>query len=379
MNRMLLTIFFVALLVGHSKGATVQERIWLDVRINGKSAKVAFDSGANCSALTPKAIHRLGLKTSPCSTNEVPANFGLAMTEEIPLTIEGREAHIKFVVLSVPKFTAPDFEGIISMWDLSGGILRVNTDRREVEFLERLPRRISEFTRLSIATNSGTLDLEIPSSPGTNRILCIDTGSPYGVELPTPEWQEWKQTHPNTPRTLGTMFSPSDDFCVFEEAWADQIQFGPLTLTSVPIQNAGPGNARRYGPRHAGTLGFAALKPFDLIIDGPEAQAYMRPKKINTKPYDHNRLGAVFVPSDGHTNQGIARVIEGSPAYDAGVRNGDRLLQVDHVRVEGWTADWLSKFSMPAGTQLKLTLERNNRNFTTTAVLRDIVSAKASN
>lgn len=378
MSKILITLLILAALAGHAKDGIVWERIWLDVLISGKSAKVAFDSGANFSALTPKAVQRLALKATPTSTNDVPANFGLAMTEELPVTIGGRQAHVKFVVLNLPEYVTSDFDGLIGMWDLSGCILRVNADRHEIEFLDRLPKQVSEFTRLAIATNSGTLDLEIPSSLATNRILYVDTGSPDGVALPATEWQEWKRSHPLRPRTLGTAFSPADGFFVFEESWANQIQLGPIKLTSVPVQNAGPGILQRYGSQYAGTLGLVALKQFDLIIDGPGAEAYMRPKKVSTKPYQHNRLGAVFVPRNGHTNEGIATVVEGSPAYDAGIRDGDRLLQVDRVRVEGWTEDWLSKFVKPAGTKLKLTLERSHTNFTTTAVLRDIVSAKAN-
>ena len=308
------------------------------------------------------------------------AYVAIAQTDELPVTIEGRKANVRFVVLNMPKYTAADFDGLIGMWDFSGCILRVNAEGREIDFLERLPKEISEFTALAIATNTGTLELELPGSPGTNRILCIDTGSPDGVSLPATEWQKWKEAHAHTPRTFGTQFSLVEGLFEFEESWADEIELGPLKLTSMPIQSDDPANLQRYGPRYAGTLGLVALKlkQFDLIIDGPKVQAYLRPKKIRTKSYEHNRLGAIFAPTDQHTNQGIARVVEGSPAYNAGVRDGDRLLQVDGVRVRGWTEDWLSKFTMRSGTKLKLTLERNHTNFTTTATLRDIVAAHAT-
>jgi len=117
----------------------------------------------------------------------------------------------------------------------------------------------------------------------------------------------------------------------------------------------------------------AALKRFVLILDGKNGSVYFQPRKGRPPRYDHNRLGAVFVPVDGHTNQAVARVVQGSPAYEAGVRDGDILLQVDDVRCTSWSANWLDRFSMKAGTKLRLTLNREGKVFSTTATLRQIL------
>ena len=374
MRRTLIAALLLAALAARAKDAIPTERIWLDIRINNKPARLIFDSGSSCSALTPKTVQRLGLKTRPCLTNEVPPGTATTMTEELPVIILGREAHIKFAVMTLPDYTAADCDGLIGWWDVSGGIIHINTDDGKIELLERLPKQISKFTRLAL-TNCGTLDFQIPNPDGTNRVLCTDTGFPTGAALPAARWRGWRQTHPHNPSTLGWMFSPSDGFFLFEESWADEVHFGTLQLSQVPVMTAGPGNVSRYGPQYAGTLGFTALRQLDLIIDGPAGQAYIRPKRVRTRTYQHNRLGAIFVPTNAHTNHGIARVIEGSPAFEAGIRNGDRLLQLDGIQVRSWTADWLNKLGMPAGTKLSLTLERNNTNFTTSAILRDIVTA----
>lgn len=372
----MIVMVILAALAGQPKAAVAQERIWLDARINHKRVKLIFDSGAGPSALLLETVQRLGLKTLPYTNSYLPATITSAMTEELPVTIENGEAHITFAVLTLPRYLAPGFDGLIGWWDVSGCVVRLDCERREIEFLEKLPKEMSEYTRLGIATNSGTLDLEIPGPLGTNLVLCIDTAMPNGVAIPLTEWLRWKEGHDSRPSTLGAIFTPSDGLYFFREAWADNIQFGPLLLTAVPIQSAGPYNAARYGAQYAGTLGIEALRQLDLVIDGPRGQAYVRMKKIRPRPYKHNRLGAVFYPTPEHTNQGIAQVVRDSPAYIAGVRNGDKLLQVGDVRVRGLTADWLSQFERPPGTKLKLTLERNNTNFTTTATLRDIVTAK---
>jgi predicted metalloprotease with PDZ domain len=65
----------------------------------------------------------------------------------------------------------------------------------------------------------------------------------------------------------------------------------------------------------------------------------------------------------------VAQVADGSPAYEAGVRNGDVLVA------------WLTRFKHdqdpetdPAGTRLVITLKRGSETFKTTAILRNIVA-----
>jgi C-terminal processing protease CtpA/Prc len=75
-------------------------------------------------------------------------------------------------------------------------------------------------------------------------------------------------------------------------------------------------------------LGLEALKRLDLIVDGKHGMAYLRPKQTRSVPGDHNRLGAVFVPRDDQSDDLVAHVLEGSPAFEAGIRNGDVLLSI---------------------------------------------------
>ncbi len=222
-------------------------------------------------------------------------------------------------------------------------------------------------------TNDGTLNLTVPHRDHPDGVLSIDTGDPGGIALPAREWRRWKEAHPGSPITLQTVYTPADDIVVTEEAWADQMSIGPLVLTDVPIAEAAPSAVVRWGSAHEGTLGMAALKRLDLVVDGTNDLAYLRAKKTNPSPYFHNRLGAVFVPTSAQTNSAVAHVVKGGPAYDAGVRDGDVLLEVDEVRVIGWTSDWRGRFYLPSGTRLNLTLKRDERIFKTTATLREIL------
>jgi hypothetical protein len=374
-----LTILAVGLICWCAAPSAAEDRIWVEAKINGKPTRLCFDSGASASALCPRTVQKLGLKFIPAPTNDFSHGVLAGDVEDCTLELEGAEGKASFLVLDLPAYVSADFDGLVGWWTIRRNVLRIDAAAREVSFLPHAPREVAPWAHLSLLTNSGSLDLQIPHDDGTNGVLCIDTGAAGGIALPGPAWRRWKEAHPNMPTTVETVFTPSDGFFVCEEAWADQIAVGPIILTGVPIAQAGPAGTDRWGAHYEGTLGLAALKRLDLVVDGNNGVAYWRPKKTRPPSYSHNRLGAVFVPTVAHTNQAVAWVVDGSPAFEAGVRNGDVLLRVDEVAVTGWSDAWLRLFYMPAGHKLKLTLERDGRIFKTTAILREILCPSPKN
>lgn len=355
-----------------------QERIWLKAKINGKPVHLAFDSGSNGGALCLQTVKTLGLKFIPAPTNALWQYFLAGDTEDCTLTMDGTASKMSFLVFDLPAYVGADFDGLIGWYTISHNVIRIDAVARKITALRKVPTQTAQWARLCVLTNFGVLDLQIPHGGRTNGVICIDTGSDRGLALPAQEWHRWREAHPQSPITIDAAFTPGDGFFVTEEAWADQISVGPLVLTGVPIMRAGPSGAARWGAQYEGTLGLAALKHLDATVDGNNGLAYLRAKKTPPSAYPHNRLGAIFAATTIQTNQAVARVVDGSPAYDAGVRDGDVLLQVDEVTVRGWTDDWISRFRMPAGTKLKLTLQRDGKIFNSAATLRDIVHPSPS-
>lgn len=377
MARQTLMILIVGALSLTATLSLADERILLKAKINGKPVRLCFDSGSNVGALCPQTVQKLGLKFIPTPTNALWQGFLAGNTEVCTLTIDGTEGKTSFLVLDLPAYISQnlisDFDGLIGNYLISGNITRIDAGARELTFLAKVPTETAQWSRLSVLTNFGVLDLQVLHEGHTNGVLCIDTGSSYGLELPVQEWHQWRQAHPQSPITIDTISSLDEGFFVTEEAWADEISVGPVVLTDVPIMCAEPGHANRWGAQYDGTFGLAALKRLDIIVDGNNGRAYLRAKKTRPSVYRHNRLGAIFAVTTTQTNLAVAQVVEGGPAYEAGVRNGDILIKVDEVTVKGWTDDWRSRFYLPAGTKLNLALKRDGKTFTTTVTLREIL------
>ena len=67
---------------------SAEDRIWLEAKINGKPARLCFDSESNSSCLTTGAAHKLGLKLIDAPTNDIGNGVSVGETE-------GNPAHIR--------------------------------------------------------------------------------------------------------------------------------------------------------------------------------------------------------------------------------------------------------------------------------------------
>jgi hypothetical protein len=286
-------------------------------------------------------------------------------------------------VLEIPSYLKRFEEGIWGWPALSNNIIYMDIAANTVSFLTNVPAETTNWMQFHIQTISGDLALIITEDKNTKTVIAVDTGSDYGVKLSPKKWHEWKTVHTSQPTTMEAYYTSNPGLVVAEESWADKISLDSFTLTDVPVMQADSGEITLFSQpqtQFEATLGLAALKRLDIAIDGKHGIAYLRPKKTPPLPYKHNRLGAVFVPRDLQSDDLIAHVIVGSPAYEAGLQDGDILLKEDGRDVTNWRTGGTPNTpfrEQPAGTKLELTLKRGDKIFKTTAVLRNILPPDA--
>jgi hypothetical protein len=362
-----------------------EERIWLEAQINGKPVRLVFDTGADKLVLFPTAAKRLGLKVTGPPPGTAPELGGVigGVTEDCTLSFHSTAVRVYFNVVDTPAYVRWEEEdGVLGWGMVSSNIFLIDAVARTVTPLAKVPSEATSWTRLPLQTNS-ILSLEIPHESGPATALLVDTGNPNGVALHPQSWRKWKAAHTNQAATVEAYFMPGAGLVVKEEMWANQLALGPVLLTDVPVIEANSAEVALGSNQFEASLGFAALKRLDLIVDGKHRVAYVRPKRTRPVPYEHNRLGAAFVPRDSQSDDLVASVAEGSPAWDAGIRTKDVLLSIDELDVIKWRSDPailpFSRFwERPPGTKLKLTVKRDERTLTITVTLRQILSPEAN-
>ena len=359
-----------------------KDRIWVPVKINGKRAQFIFDTGAYCPLFCGRAVaERFGLWVTDPPTNAVPAPGQVLTgeTEEFSLKMWGARVRAQFRVYDAPKGVHMDSDGMIGWGCVVSNIIQIDATRQKVACFDRLPKQVATWTKIPLHTNSDILHLEFSQGGNTNELVEVDTGDTVGVALSPDKWRAWRAAHPKQPLTLHRFFMGGSGWVVKEEAWAKELSLGPLVLTDVPVTEASPTQVTIGSPQFGASLGMAALKRLDLIVDAPHGMAYLRPKTTRPQAYQHNRLGAVFAQPALQGKGMVAQVVDGSPAYEAGVRNGDVL---SHVTIHWGLIPRLTlrhfpddEFQRgPAGTKLDLTLNRGGKTLKATAILRDIVA-----
>ncbi len=357
------------------------ERILLDATINGKAVRLLFDTGASDLILFRTGAARLGLKISePPRDLQVPAGAVPAgVSEECEFVLGATRARTSFKVFEPPSFLHLEADGAVGWQPLRYNLIQIDAGLKQAKWLAKAPPETATWLKFRIRSQARVLCLEIPGQEESHGVLSVDTGSSRGVALNPERWGAWTASHTNQPKTLQAGYMPGAGTVVMEERWARELTFGPLVLTEVPVMLANITYQANVSPGFEASLGLAALRRLDLILDGDLGIAYLQPKSGPPPPYDHNRLGAVFAPPKTEDNDLVATVINASPAYEAGIRKGDILLKIGDLDATKWRTDPkvlpLSRFWEGApGTRLELTLKRGASTFKSTPVLKQILA-----
>jgi hypothetical protein len=256
-----------------------------------------------------------------------------------------------------------------------------------------VPKEANTWTKFPLLTNQTegeVLAFALPDRDDGKRVIFIDTGAVGGVggiDLSARRWKEWKAANPQT-RAGFRWSSWLSGLKVSEAAWASKISIGDLELSDIVVGQMDQAE-NLFSPKElVAVLGFQALKHLDLIVDGEHRVAYLRPVKVPMQPplFLRGRGGVVFAPGSYQATDLIAHVTDGSDAFDAGIRNGDVLSEVDNRSIAqwltnpgpNWTADQVAgcivaSSKVQVGAKIELTLRRGDQTFKTDVLLKDIV------
>jgi tetratricopeptide (TPR) repeat protein len=378
----------LCLLLTGTISARGDERVMLpDSKINGTPIHLAFDTGSSFQIILMRnCAERLGLKVTwpPAGSKAAPGGITYGLTDPCTVSVMGKTFPDLRLAVYDTSSNEPDVDAVFgwSVWQQDVVVLKVadkNTGR-----LAEVPPESRNWTKLRIKTGLKTLELEELGSAATPRLISIDTGNPDGVALPPAEWKMWRDAHADH-LTAKFYYMPAVGWQGIEEGWADQISIGGLVLTQVPVREANQAEtATTDKSGFAGSLGLTALSRLDLVIDGKNGVAYANPRHEPPRPYPHNHLGALIVPSDPPSNDLVAHVIVGGPAYKAGVRTGDILLKIDSLDVTQWRSQPATESSfnqwLQAGPDFKsvLTLRRDSAVITANVVFENILGPRAA-
>jgi hypothetical protein len=349
----------------------------LNCKINGQEVRFVFDSGSEDFMLLRETAKRLGLKiitkrasgASDAQLREVPHD----MAEDFALSLGASEiAKCELPIFDIPNYIHPNFDGIIGWKAFAIPLIEIAPEGERLRVLSKLPSDMTAWNRWKLVPDESTLTFECGSGAECARIS-IDTGSPGGVELSSERWQRWRAACARHPGTVEARYSQEGNgFRVYEMFRAKEVDLNGFRLPDMPVMQFLQPKSRHVDAV-IGLFGFTRLR---VIIDRKDGWLYTKGIDAPWIDYHYNRLGAQFIPVDpGKDDELIGHVSEGSPAYNAGIRNGDYLLAINGRDVTKWREEppglITGYFIQPAGTELTLTLQCGAESVNKKVILAD--------
>jgi hypothetical protein len=385
----------LVLSTGLFAGSDTTDRPCVTVRIDGRPVRLTIDTGADRLALFSAVADRIGLKYDKREPGSDPSRekagpvvlfrsdfcrLKIENSDFPRLRIDGAEGRGRvWVAQTPPGFHLPGVDGAIGWPNLCKRILHIDWGRKVLECVPKVPKPAPPWRRLELYSRPDlhVLALRVPASADAREAVYIDTGDSGGVAVCSALWQEIVSQHPSLPVALEGHYIPAAAYVVERICWLETLRLGSLELHDVPVREM-PATQQRL-PSHLATIGLYGLTRLELIVDGPHKRAYIRTREDYSQQYDYNRTGVVFLPADSESSDLVATVLEGGPAYEAGIRTGDKLLRVNGRDVTGWktnpqgATERRSAFRQPAGTKLNLMVLRETQTMEMTIVLKELL------
>jgi len=214
--------------------------------------------------------------------------------------------------------------------------------------------------------------------------VTIDSGSGY-TWLQKTVAQEWLTRHSEWERGIGAVgvsnMRMSDDGIEASGTLMriSEIQLGALHIRQVGALAIGPDERHSdfidcYSKKNVvpviGWLGGNVLQQFRIMLDYPNQISYWSEQSAPDS-HDLDQIGLTLAFKRGGYFVAAIATQKGKPTVD-GVRIGDRLLQVDELKVD--TATWGTIFTAmhgKPGETRTLTLQRNGEKFTAKAIVQE--------
>lgn len=311
--------------------------LFLQARVNGSGPRwFILDTGAGVSVLNTSTVRSLGLKVGQSGT--VNGAGGVAESAQVRgLTFDVGGALVKDVNAAATPLAQFENAGGRAV----DGILGVEFFRRYVVEIDYEARQLSvyepggyryagrgESLPLTFRHNHPHVraQLTLPGRPPLEGEFVIDAGSALPVIL-LPSFIEKNGLRDSLPATFKTYGRGIGGEIPLPVGRAESIRFGGFTVAR-PV-TAFPTEGTFGGEGIAGNIGTAVLRRFRVVFDYSRGRVHFEPAKNFDDPFEFDASG-LGLASEGpsFTAFKVARVLPGTPAAEAGIKQGDELVSV---------------------------------------------------
>lgn len=352
--------------------------------------KFIFDTGSEHTILTKRQVpDLLGLRyerefklLGSDLTTELKAYLARGIRLEIPEKLVAMNEAI--LVLDSDYFRFEEYagvsvDGILGANVFSRYLIRINYQRHVLTLIDREKfKKPAGFEAIPIQNFRNkpylTTNLRLQNDSLISIKLLLDTGAGHGLML-------FNNTHPSLtvpPNVLrGNIGMGLGGYLEGFLGRTRSLFLGKKELES-PITYFQAIDTARVGSQlnnRNGLLGNDVLSRFQVILDLNGEMLYLKPTRHWQKKFEYDRSGISLVTSGANLRQfSIQTVLPNTPAAEAGLMKGDRVLRVGWVPVSVFSLAGLQKKLVGnPGKKIELTIKRDGEKQRVKLELRDLI------
>lgn len=355
-------------------------RIIIQVMINGQGPfHMMLDTGAT-NILSNEVAGVLGLRqydrfpVSGGGENTLYASYCDVQSLEITDHILGGSRFICMGVSDMQKAIGfPHLDGLIGYEIFSQFLTEIHFDKMEISlrsFSERKqPVSGDSVVALSFQGPMPVVDAIIDGIPGK---FWLDTGDRASATLSLPFIQQnflREKYRPQFSMMTGYgLGGPMKTFLAF----ASELTLGGLEFSKTLIRLPDMKSQGLNDPASAGTLGMGLLRQFNLVFDYSRNEMILSRNKVFEQDRSLDRSGMWIAPAQGSFL--VMDVLQQGPAWNAGIRAGDRILLVNGVEVSKVSVFQLrEQLKDPRQRRVDLSLRQGRQTKQVSVYLRDLL------
>jgi len=353
--------------------------------------KFIFDTGAEHTILTKKEIVRL-MRIPYARTFTV---LGADMKTELTAHLV-RGIHLKtedvfcksqdILVLDddyfrFEEFTGTEIHGIIGADLFKRYVVKINYVQRVItlykpdSFVAPYEGYAKiEFNKIKNKPYINT-SLVLQNDTTLNTKLLIDTGASLTLLLNT-------FTHPqmNLPENIvkANIGSGLGGFLEGYKGRVKSLQFGDSQIDNI-ITNFQDFTEVEIDTSHLngrnGLIGNDILSRFTIILDYQRESMHIKPNKNIKKKFKYDRSGLTLIVAGTYLDNFIVYdILENSPAYEAGIRKGDLIKNVNWLPTKLLSlSSIIEKLEKKVGKKIRMKIKRKGKNIKYSFHLRDLI------
>ncbi len=327
-------------------------------RLNGHEVRLALDTGASHVLVTPEAAAAAGIRsTAKIKFGAFGDQRGSAWRGVSDSVVIGPAVAEKVPVAIMPMPPLFQGDGLVGLSFLARFNFRLDYEGQAVSFAPRAS------TNLAGSGSSVALQEDVPmlvvqgEVDGIPARLMVDTGS--GQALILRSWfVEKHQLRERYPKRLSLVTGVGLLGQMRGEiARLQTLKLGGYTVSNV-FAEFEP-KTRKWPGDFAGFIGAPFLRQFNLTFDVASHRLWIVPNATyatGSPPPACVRSGFVCLPEG--TDWIVQDILADSPAAEAGVRRGDRLLEINGVPVSTLKAGEIKRaFRAESGTRVRLRIQ----------------------